>query len=250
MVGNRGLAPGAPADEDQHDHERDHEAVLRVDVADDELLEDAEDVAADQREPDRRETAEDGGGEAVDGDRDARRVGHRVARCEERPGKRRQPGRDDERDHCDRADVEADELGGATRVGAGDERLADDRPVEEERQSERSEERDRGDEHVLRLHEDVADVPGMVGDPRIRAWDVAERQQERRLGDKRCAEGDDQAGQRRRATTEAEGENCQETPGHGSESDRHGSGEPQRQPFIELKGERERRARRRCLARS
>ena len=45
----------------------------------------------------------------------------------------------------------------------------------------RGEERDGGDEDVLGLHQDVLDVPGVVGDPRIRAWDVAEREEEGRL---------------------------------------------------------------------
>ena len=42
--------------------------------------------------------------------------------------------RADERDDGERAGAEADELGGASRVRARDERLPDDRPAQEERQ--------------------------------------------------------------------------------------------------------------------
>ena len=133
----RDLRPRAPADQDEHDDERDDQAVLRVDVADHELLEDPERVAAEQREADRAEAAEDGRGEAVDGDRDVRAVRHRVARREQRAAERAESARAGERDDRERADVEADELGGAPRVRARDERLADDRPAEEERQRDR-----------------------------------------------------------------------------------------------------------------
>ena len=53
-----------------------------------------------------------------------------AAECAERAGA-------DERDDRERADVETDELGGAPRVRAGDERLADDRPAQEQRQRDR-----------------------------------------------------------------------------------------------------------------
>ena len=151
----RDLRPRAPADEDEHDDQGDGQAVLRVDVADHELLEDPERVAAEQREADRAEAAEDGRGEAVHRDRDVRAVRHRVARREQRAAERAESARAGKRDDRERADVEADELGGAPRVRARDERLSDDRPAEEERQRDGAQERDACDEHVLRLDEDA-----------------------------------------------------------------------------------------------
>ena len=134
LVADRGdLAPRPPADQRQHHDQRDGQAVLGVDVADDELLEDPERVAAEQGEPDRREAAEHGCGEAVDGDRDVRAVCHRAARREQRPAERAESAGADESDDGQRSDVEADELRCATRVGAGDERLTDDRSAEEQR---------------------------------------------------------------------------------------------------------------------
>ena len=62
-AGGPDLPARPPPDQHQHHDERDDQAVLRVDVPDDELLQDAEGVAAEQREPYRREAAEDGRGE-------------------------------------------------------------------------------------------------------------------------------------------------------------------------------------------
>ena len=133
----RDLRPRAPADEDEHDDQGDGQAVLRIDVADHELLEDPERIAAEQREADRAESAEHGRGEAVDGDRDVRAVRHRVARRKQRAAERAESACAGKRDDRERADVEADELGGAPRVRARDERLSDDRPAEEERSARR-----------------------------------------------------------------------------------------------------------------
>ena len=65
------------------DDERDREVVLRVDVADDELLDDAERVAAEQGEPDRGEASEDRCGEAVDRQREVGVVDDRDGRSEQ-----------------------------------------------------------------------------------------------------------------------------------------------------------------------
>ena len=108
------------------------EVVLGVDVADDELLDDAECVAADEGEPDRAETAEDRCCKAVDREREVGVVddGHR--RSEESAAEGGEGSRDGERDHGDRADVQTDELSRPRRVGRGDERLTHDRSPEEE----------------------------------------------------------------------------------------------------------------------
>ena len=136
------LGPRTPSDQQQHHEQRDDEAVLRVDVPDHELLEDAERVAAEERQPYRGESPEDGGGEAVDGDRDVGRVRHRAARREQRPAERAQHPGADEGDDRERARVQADQLGGAAGVGAGDQCLADDRAAQEQREDDRREERD------------------------------------------------------------------------------------------------------------
>ena len=109
----RDLGPRAPSDEHEHDDQGDGQAVLRIDVADDHLLEDPERVAAEQGEPDGSESAEDRGRESIDGNRDIGAVRHRVARREQRASERTEGTRADERDDRERADVETHELGGA-----------------------------------------------------------------------------------------------------------------------------------------
>ncbi len=174
----RDLGPRAPPDQHEHDDQGDDQAVLRVDVADHELLENPERVATQQREADRAEAAEHGRREAVDGDRDVGAVRHRIAWGEQRAAERGQSACTGERDDCQRADVEPDELRCATRVGARDERLPDDRPTEEEGQRDGAQDRDACDEHVLRLDEDASDVPRAIGDARIAARDVTEFEQQ------------------------------------------------------------------------
>ena len=168
------LGSRAPADQDEHDDERDDEAVLRVDVADDELLEDAERIAAEQGEADRAEPAEHGRRKAVHGDRDVRAVRHRVARGEQGAAERAERSRADERDDSKRADVRDHELGRGPGVGAGDQGLADDRLAQKEGQHARRQQRHTGDQDILRLDENAADVPGAIGDAGIAAGDVAE----------------------------------------------------------------------------
>jgi hypothetical protein len=111
--GTGDLGPRSPADQDEHDDQSDGQAVLRIDVADDELLEDPERVATEQGETDGSEAAEDRGRESIDGDRDVGAVRHRVARREQRASERTEGTRADERDDRERADVETHELGGA-----------------------------------------------------------------------------------------------------------------------------------------
>ena len=141
------------------------------------------------------------------------------------------------RDDRERTDVEPDELGGAARVGAGHERLSDDRPAKEERQRDGAEERDACDEHVLRLDEDAADVPCPVGDAGIAARDVTELEQEQCLGHEGGTKGDDRARETRRPVAKADGDDRKDRREERGEQDGHERREGERHVVGELEGE-------------
>ena len=233
----RDLRSRAPADQDEHDDERDDQAVLGVDVADHELLEDPERIPANQREADGAEPAEYRRRETVDGDRDVRAVRHRVARRKQRAAERAESSRADERDDSERADVQSHELGGGTGVRAGHQRLADDRPAQKEGQRDRREQCHARDQHILRLDEDSADVPGAIGDAGIAARDVAELEQQQGLRKERGAERDDGAGKACRPAAKAHGNDGEDRCGERRNEDRDERRERERHVVGELERE-------------
>ena len=142
-----------------------------------------------------------------------------------------------ERDHGDRAEVQADELRGARGVGRGDERLTDDGVPQEQGEPDGGGERDEREDRVLRLDEHSADVPRTVGDSRVRTRNLAERREEHGLGEDRDPDGDDQAGEVRGAPTDADGDDCDERRDEGGHERGDHGGQRERHPLAEGVGE-------------
>ena len=141
-------------------------------------------------------------------------VRHRVARREERAAERAKRARAGERDDPQRADVEADELGSAAGVGTGDERLADDRSAEEERQSDGASSATPAISTYCGWTTTPPTFHARSEMPGIAAGNVSELEQEQRLCEERRAERDDRAREARRSIAEANGDDREDaTPG-------------------------------------